>query len=606
MIAAALAMVVHLGALSNDFTRDGQFLTRDDPGIHKLSNLPQRLLEPSWHGSTQREVGAWRPVATATYAMIWGVAGDSPATFHGVSIVMHGAVTALVVLLLAQLASPAIAFVGGLVFAIHPVHSEVIANVPGMSELWAAMFALGACLLHLRGKTSYGLGRAVAVTFLFCLAVLSKEGAAILPALLFLLDAARQELTPKDVPQYLWSRGPLYGLMAAAFGLIFVARLGVLGTLASTPPPFGMDLLAEIPRFWTVTQAWTHYVRLMVFPLDLSIDYGPGIIPVVFGWTFLGLSGVALAILAFSGAGITWRRGAALREGSTSIRLVGLGVLWAAVAVLPVANLLYLSPVIVTERSLYLPSVGAALIAAWVLTRLEALRPRVGVTCGLVVVLAGGIRSATRMPDWRDNETLSTSLLEHFPESGLGWQQLGEHYLSRDEVTRGLRAYQVSVGLVGLRWDHSLSLGQHLYRLGRLEPALYFLRRSWEERPDQYQAPTLVSDAARRLGRLGEATAAARAATLLAPENASTHHLLAQALSADGRPRQAVAARRRALAAGYAAPGRQWLHAAADFITMGDTVAALAAIDSASVVANGDAILTADVDSLRTTLSVGR
>jgi hypothetical protein len=39
---------------------------------------------------------------------------------------------------------------------------------------------------------------------------------------------------------------------------------------------------------------------------------------------------------------------------------------------------------------------------------------------------------------------------------------------------------------------------------------------------------------------------------------------------------------------------------------MGDTVAALTAIDSASVVANGGAILTADVDSLRTTLSVGR
>jgi hypothetical protein len=39
---------------------------------------------------------------------------------------------------------------------------------------------------------------------------------------------------------------------------------------------------------------------------------------------------------------------------------------------------------------------------------------------------------------------------------------------------------------------------------------------------------------------------------------------------------------------------------------MGDTGAALTAIDSASVVANGDAILTADVDSLRTALSVGR
>src|SRR6185503_20425583 len=86
------------------------------------------------------------------------------------------------------------ALLGGLVFAVHPIHVEAVANVAGRAELLAAGFALGAWLAHRRGQR-------VLAPLLYLLAVLSKEGAVLAPAL-FLLDDLHRRPSDDERPRW--------------------------------------------------------------------------------------------------------------------------------------------------------------------------------------------------------------------------------------------------------------------------------------------------------------------------------------------------------------------------------------------------------------------
>src|SRR5690606_15099747 len=131
----------------------------------------------------------------------------------------------------------------------------------------------------------------------------------------------------------------------------------VLGALADPVGPMGADVLAEIPRIWTLGEVWVHYVRLWVFPLDLSADYAPNVIPISFGWNATNVVGVALALAILALAWASWRT-RALARGEESPRAFGFAVVWFVIAISPIANILFLSGVLLAERTLYLPSVG--------------------------------------------------------------------------------------------------------------------------------------------------------------------------------------------------------------------------------------------------------
>lgn len=585
--AALLAALVHLGALANGFAYDDQVLIVGDPGIRSLDGLWHRLLAPSWPAAFGDEIGAWRPVTTGSWALVWIVAGGGTVAFHAFAVALHAAATALGVLLLAELGPLTLAAGAGLVFAVHPVHVEAVANVAGSAEPLAATFALTALLVHARGGPTYGAGRLTAVTLAYALAVLAKEGAAVLPLLILLVDGVRRDLPLRDVGGYVGRRGVLYAAMAGTLGLILLARLDVVGAVAAASHPPGAEILQAAPRRWTVFSTWPHYVRLLFFPADLAADYSPAIVPVLHGWSPAAVLGATLGLAAFAGAWVLWRRSRPLQRGAddafASMRAVPFALLWIAVALLPVANVLYLGPVLVAERTLYLASWGAALALAWLCVAVWEARGRTGVALLGVLVVAGAVRTATRVPAWKDTEAVMQALIEDHPESGTGWLHLGRRLAARGRPDDALTAFRYAVSFLNSEYRPSTELASHLMAMGRAEQARPLLQRAWREHPEWYTAPGLLASAELATGRPRRAAAAARAATFLQPSNPSMHHLLAQALAQSGDWAGAVEARRASLDAGFAERGRSWLLLAGELMGAGDTTAASAALDSAMV-----------------------
>jgi predicted Zn-dependent protease len=82
-----------------------------------------------------------------------------------------------------------------------------------------------------------------------------------------------------------------------------------------------------------------------------------------------------------------------------------------------VANVLVPTGVLLAERTLYLPSVGAVLLLGWLWTLLDRWRPAAAAATAALFVLAGAVRTVTRNPVWRSNATVLPSLVRDAPGS---------------------------------------------------------------------------------------------------------------------------------------------------------------------------------------------
>src|SRR5439155_505947 len=126
-------------------------------------------------------------------------------------------------------------------------------------------------------------------------------------------------------------------------------------------------------------------------------------------------------------------------------RMIALVVGWVGVAFLPVANLLYPAGFYVAERTLYLPSVGLVLAATAALARLPRERLRLAVA---TLCLLGGVRTAMRVPKWRDDNTVTQSILEDSPDSYGGPVRMAGVYLDRKEPAKALAAARIAAGIM--------------------------------------------------------------------------------------------------------------------------------------------------------------
>ncbi len=600
VIAGALAALAYANSILNGFAYDDLNIITKNPAIQSLTTLPGAILKPYWPGEFAKQLGLWRPFTTLYLGLQYAVSGQNPTLYHVVNVLAHAGVTVLVVLLLAELMSTASAFLAGLVFAIHPVHVEAVANVVGISEMGSAFFFLLACLVHVRGPDRTRWPRAALIGVLYVVAFGVKEGAVTLPGVLFLLDAVRRPIGFRDLKAYLGDRWRVYVTTAVGAAAMLVARFQVLGTIAHPFGPLGAQLLRQIPRIWTLATVWSHWVRLWVFPLDLSADYSPNVIPISLGWNAVNVAGAALALSILTISLILWRR-AAMRRGQDTARTAAFGVVWFMITISPVANVFFLCGVLLAERTLYLPSVGLAAATGWLFVRYARVRPRL--TPAVFVLCLGllGWRTWTRTPTWKTNNTVFETMIRDHPESGRSQWVLGDLFMSQGRVRQALVAYRAAIAILGTHYSLVTSIARKLMALKDYKAAEVLLEVAWKERPDLPSAP---GDLAVIASEQGDAKATERYCKIvigLGNESAVYFHLLAWAYATQGEWKLAARARKEAIARGQGDYWQQWESLAYLEWHDGDTTAARVAFDSAVARARGRPALTR-IDSLEKAL----
>lgn len=463
---ALLAIAVHANALWNGWALDDNFIIAFNNRVHQLTDLSRIWLTPYWpsHGA---ELGLYRPLTIFLYALQWAVSDGAPWFFHAMNLVLHAVASVLVLFLLRKFVQPAAALVGALIFALHPVHTEVVANVVGQAELVAAIATFGACLLHASrpAGVSVGWGRRVALIGLFAVGLLTKESAIVLPALLVAIDFAQRRAAPTlpGFVQYTRAMGmPIFLLAAAAIGYLAL-RVDVMGSIGGVDAAPQLPFLRENPeaRILTGLRAWPEYVRLLFFPADLSSDYSPAVILPVEGLTAMAVFGfVLMAATALLALATPWAPAA------------GFPAAWFFISMFPTSNLVLPIGVMVAERLLYTPSLAVAWIASFVWSAVSGTETpirtrRLAVVGAAVIMIAMGVRTWVRNPDWKDTQAVWRALVRDHPESYRAAWIMGTWHMDSGQNDRGMEYFRIANRL----WPNDPQLNNEVAfdHIGRLE-----------------------------------------------------------------------------------------------------------------------------------------
>jgi hypothetical protein len=401
----AVALVAGLcfaNAVANGFPLDDQWVILGNPLVGSLSGIWRAFGAPYWPNQL---VGQYRPLVIASFAVDWAVGHGAPWLFHLVNVAWHVVATVLVLRLARQVLPEVGAIAAALVFAVHPVHVEAVASTVGRCELMATVFVLAALLAHRAGRWS-------AIVW-YALALLSKESGIVLLGLAVMNDL----LLTEDPRGMLRARRRLY----AGYGVVIVGYACLVawvfrGGKVMEVPSIVWWGATPVDRWLTMLRVVPEYVRLMLWPWDLAVDYTPRTLVLVTTVTPMVVLGAAiLATLTGIVVG-TWRRAP----------VVAVGILWFAIAMSPVSNVFFASGVALAERTFYLPSVGGVLVVGWAVAQLARLTadrrlPRAALT-GVVasMVLLFALRSWLRTPAWHDNKSLALVWIQTHPESYRG------------------------------------------------------------------------------------------------------------------------------------------------------------------------------------------
>jgi len=296
-----------------------------------------------------------------------------------------------------------LAFIATVLYALHPIHTEAVANIKGRDEIFAmlgAMLALWSSLKFVEKRHwKWLLCSALAMAF----GIFSKENAitflAVVPLSIFFYRKKEKRKT-----DYIWTLLPL--LAVSAF--FIVVRSKVLGGLV---PDSTVDNVLNDPflsstrvqEVATVLITWGIYFKLLILPHPLTHDYYPHQIEITdFSnpAVWLVLAG-CLALVAY----------AIVKLKKKSV--VSFGILFFVITFSITSNLLFNVGTFMNERFVFVSSLGFTLIVGyWIyllsINKIEGMQKLSIAILALVSLLYGG-KTIARNQVWKNDISLFTT-----------------------------------------------------------------------------------------------------------------------------------------------------------------------------------------------------
>lgn len=383
--------------------------------------------------------GRYRPLTLAFFAVQHQVNGNNPFTAHLFNILFYGLLNCIVFICLSKLLSyrypqqaKAIAFIAALLFAIHPLHTEVVANIKGLDEIWSLLFSFTSLYFLLKTIETKKLVHGIASGIFFILALFSKENAIVFLAL---MPLAIYLFIPKEIKRTWFVYSPL--LISAAF---FIGiRIWVLGAsfinssrnfLENPWLQFRGERLVEInpaEKYGTIFYTLLRYVYLNFIPYPLTHDYAPKSIASVNLFSPLPILAIALAGTAIFLA-LKWRTSKPIYTWSIALFMI---------ALIPTSNLFFSIGAYMGERFVFVSSLGICIMLAAFLLRFLQARYSWSIYLLPILLIAFSTRTIARNTVWKNNFSLFNSDYEHSSNSAKLNSSLGftllENYRKSDD-----------------------------------------------------------------------------------------------------------------------------------------------------------------------------
>lgn len=415
IILLCVAFGFYFNSLYNQYALDDGIVIKQNHYVQEgLRGIPQILASDSYqslydemHSSQMLAGGRYRPLSEVLFAVEHQFFGDNPFVGHLLNVMYFLCCVFLLFYFLSKcffIRMPGgndIAFLATFLFAIHPIHTEVVANVKSSDELLSLLFILLTLIFVYKNAIKRKIKYVLYGSASLFLALLSKEYGVIMIVIipLFLHIAVKKKISSalKDTIPYL-------GILI----LYFIMRIHAVGLIHHhvdlTDPavnPYANASSAE--KLASEVFILGKYLFMLFIPYPLCCDYSYKQIPYHhFSQPIVWLSSIIYMAI------IIWAVWFVFKKNILSVL-----VLFFLLSILLISNFLVDVGATMAERFLFHASVGFTALLAFGIVKITSTIPlprrrMIYAACLTCITTLCCVETIARNAQWKDNFTLFT------------------------------------------------------------------------------------------------------------------------------------------------------------------------------------------------------
>ncbi len=491
---AAFALILYIQSVTFGYVLDDQATLHGNRFVTQgLEGIPTLLKTDYWFGSDVGvRVPLYRPGSYVLFATIWEIFPDNPAVFHLINVLMFAFSCYLLFLLLSRLMAGKNALfplICTLLYAAHPIHTEVVNNIKSADEILCFLFALLSSLSAL----TYAQKRSPLHLFLtglfYFIAVFSKESGVVFIVAIPLMLYFFTDTKPKQLLS-------VFGVLAAIGLVFFIVRARVLADVPDYEHTSIVNVLYTAPDF--ITQRATALFLLLKYELLLLFPH-----PLTYNYDFaqIALKEMTNPLVIVS---LLFHAGIALYAlmGIKTKSVLSFAILFYLITISPVSNIFLIIGTSFAERLLYIPSLGFCIALTYLLIKVSKAEsynlPQLNVKklisaypvllSVIVITTLYSFKTITRNTDWKDNVALFGNDLKYSDKSTTAQYHWGNALLSTlyeaetdslkrsQYVDQAITAYQRAIEIYPAYADAYLHLGDAYSKKNKAADAIpYFV-----------------------------------------------------------------------------------------------------------------------------------
>lgn len=416
-ILTALAVAIYFPTINFDYVLDDKIVFTENKYVKEgLSGIPKILGSDSFEGyfGEQKDLlpGArYRPLSLVTFALEYELFGINNRVSHILNVLLYIICCVLLYLTLNDLfgriklsKNTFFILITAVLFAIHPIHVEAVANVKGRDEIMALIFSLLALKFSLSYFKTSEISQLLLASVSLFLGLLSKENAltflAVIPFSLFLFAKGSRAVWLKLTAGLLLCTAIYIAIRYNAVGYF-------IGTAESTQlmnNPFIYMSVSQ--KYATIFYTLLFYFKLGFLPNPLTHDYYPFHIPTMQWGDITPILSVGLYIFI----------GLLALFFTKKNKIISWASFYYIATLSIVSNLVLNVGTFMNERFLFMPSVAFALVVSYFFSRFFQFKNNLikYLAIAFISILCIGYtaKSIMRVPDWKDTFTLNSSAVK--------------------------------------------------------------------------------------------------------------------------------------------------------------------------------------------------
>ena len=485
----SFAFLLYSNTINHDFALDDTGAIQQNVNVKKgIKGIPDILKMDLWEQSEVR-LGYYRPLSLITFAIEYEFFQNAPHVHHFTNVVLFALSCVILFIVIHALLGNVHQFIPlfiTILFAAHPIHTEVVANIKSRDEILSFLFVFTSILFFIfylkKNKFIY----IIPVALSAYLGMMSKETA--LTGLLLI-----------PIIHYLYSQDNLKSVflktlpIAGVVLLFFIQKKALIGEAIIPDDIINYPYTESSVKLPTTFYLFFLGFKLLTLPISLRYDYSYNLIPgVEFNDPF-----AILGFILFAGGGISLL----LFLRKKSIYAIPLSIYFFSMA--PGFAFTFLRGGIFAERFLFSAALGFIILLLLLVFRI-AKRLESSVKNAQLIILAGltiliaipySIKTIDRNKVWKDNYTLFSTDIKtgansaqnqrHFAEQTLVKALEEKDSLKKKTLARvSLEAFDVSLSMHPKFAESYMKCGV-IYQLifNKPDSAIYHYRKTIECEP---------------------------------------------------------------------------------------------------------------------------